>query len=60
MEVKEPLGGCVTTKLLFVSLFPTILSGSNNKIMYFEPNFFLSLLTLGAKFTFIWKMIAFK
>ena len=40
MEVKEPLGGCVTTKLLFVSLFPTILSGSNNKIMYFEPNFF--------------------
>ena len=47
--------------VLFVCLFPTILSGSNKKIMYFEPNFFfISLLTLGAKFTFIWKMIAFK
>ena len=59
MEVKKPLGGCVMC-YLFVCLFPTILSGSNKKIMYFEPNFFLSLLTLGAKFTFIWKMIAFK
>ena len=26
--------------VLFVCLFPTILSGSNKKIMYFEPNFF--------------------
>lgn len=50
----------MTTKLLFVCLLPTILSGSNKKIMYFEPNFFLSLLISGAKFTFIWKMIAFK
>jgi len=59
VEMKEWLGGCVTPKLLFVCSIPTILSGSNKKIMYFEPNF-LSLLTSGAKFTFIWKMIAFK
>ena len=36
-ERKEWLGGCVTTKLFSI---PTILSGSNKKIMYFEPNFF--------------------
>ena len=32
----------MTTKLFFVCLFPTFLSGSNKKPTYFEPTFFFS------------------